>query len=149
MPLPGFTHPCRRRVALAVVGGQTGEFTQQQYSWVWRRLCRGRAGETPTVRGMRAARKVELEAAAMLRRLLEAVERGDLEAGGPKGVGLVHQLEGAAVALEVGPTGAGAETAALLRRLVTAVEGEELVPGGRAALVRRMEGAAVALEAGA
>lgn len=39
-------------------------------------------------------------AAAMLRRLIEAVERGELEPGGERGVALVRRMEGAAVALE-------------------------------------------------
>lgn len=43
---------------------------------------------------------VEAEAAALLRRLLEAVETGELEARGEAAQALVRQLEGAAVALE-------------------------------------------------
>lgn len=40
------------------------------------------------------------EAAALLRRLLEAVDRGDLDATGPA-AGLVRQIQGAAEALEL------------------------------------------------
>lgn len=41
------------------------------------------------------------EAAAVLRRLLDAVEAGDLDADGPKAARVVRQLYGAAAALEV------------------------------------------------
>ena len=49
---------------------------------------------------MTTRRSVEAEAAAMLRRLLDAVERGELEPGGERGVALMRRMEGAAVALE-------------------------------------------------
>lgn len=92
---------------------------------------------------------VQAETAAMLRRLLEAVERGELAAGGARGVALVHRLEGAVVALEGAAGSGGTEAAALIRGLIDAVGRGELGPGGQegVALVRRMEGAAVALEA--
>lgn len=41
------------------------------------------------------------DAAAVLRRLLDAVEAGELEAEGPLGVRVVRQLHGAAIALEI------------------------------------------------
>jgi len=45
--------------------------------------------------------KAELrDAAAMVRRLLEAVERGEIEANSGQAVALVRRLEGAAVAWE-------------------------------------------------
>lgn len=88
------------------------------------------------------------EAAAMLRRLLEAVERGDLEAGGGQGVALMGQIEGAVAALEGAPGPDAGEVAATMRRLVDAVDRGELGGTGRqAAMLRRMEGAALALEA--
>jgi hypothetical protein len=40
------------------------------------------------------------DAAALLRRLLDAVEDGELEATTPRAVALVRRIEGAAVALE-------------------------------------------------
>jgi hypothetical protein len=40
------------------------------------------------------------EAAAMLRRVLDAVERGDLDAGSGRATALVRKIEGAAAALE-------------------------------------------------
>lgn len=40
------------------------------------------------------------EAAALLRRLLEAVDRGELDATTPSAKALVRRMEGAAVALE-------------------------------------------------
>ena len=85
----------------------------------------------------------------MLRRLLEAVERGDMEDGGARGVALLRQLEGAVAALEgAGPGGGGAAAAATMRRLIGAVDRGELgVRGEQAAMLRRMEGAALALEA--
>ncbi len=43
---------------------------------------------------------VRQEAGALLRRLLAAVEAGDLAADDPPSVALVRRLEGAAVALE-------------------------------------------------
>jgi hypothetical protein len=100
---------------------------------------------------MTAERNVEVEAAAMIRRILDAVERGELAPGGVEGTAMVRRLEGAVVALEAKDTdGAGevnAEAAALLRRMVASASVDE---GGRpAALLRRMEGAAVALEADA
>ncbi len=39
------------------------------------------------------------EAAAVLRRLLDAVERGDIRADGSLGAGIVRRLEGAIAAL--------------------------------------------------
>ncbi len=44
--------------------------------------------------------RVQAEAAAMLRRLLEKVERGELEAKGGQGARLLRRLEGAATAWE-------------------------------------------------
>jgi hypothetical protein len=41
------------------------------------------------------------EAADLLRRLLDAVERGDLVSDGPAAVAVAHRLEGAVLALEV------------------------------------------------
>lgn len=38
--------------------------------------------------------------AALIRRLVDAVERGELTATGPKGLALLRRLEGAAAALE-------------------------------------------------
>ncbi len=49
---------------------------------------------------MKRAQSVEAEAGTLIRRVLEAVERGELEAGGTHGVALLRRLEGAAVALE-------------------------------------------------
>jgi hypothetical protein len=46
------------------------------------------------------ADQVAREAAAMLRRVLNAVERGDRSAGTPRAMALVRRIEGAAVALE-------------------------------------------------
>ena len=40
------------------------------------------------------------QAAQLLRRLLDAVERGQLVADGPVGVNLVRRMDGAALALE-------------------------------------------------
>jgi hypothetical protein len=40
------------------------------------------------------------EAAAMIRRVLDAVERGELTAGSARALALVRRLEGAALALE-------------------------------------------------
>lgn len=40
------------------------------------------------------------EAAVMFRRLIEAVERGDLDAGGSQGRRLLRRMEGAATALD-------------------------------------------------
>ena len=40
------------------------------------------------------------EAAAVLRRLLAAVESGELNADGPAGAGIVRQMQGAVAALE-------------------------------------------------
>jgi hypothetical protein len=54
------------------------------------------AGETVRVTVRTEARK----AAAILRRLLDAVERGELTADGPLGSRVLRQLHGAAVALE-------------------------------------------------
>ena len=47
------------------------------------------------------SRAVTAEAAEMLRRLLGAVESGDLDAGSAQARALVRHLEGAAVAFEV------------------------------------------------
>ena len=44
--------------------------------------------------------QVARDAAAMLRRLLDAVERGDLTAGTPQANALVRRIEGAAAALD-------------------------------------------------
>lgn len=41
------------------------------------------------------------EAGLILRRLLEAVDSGDLDADGPVGANVVRQMEGAAVACEI------------------------------------------------
>lgn len=41
------------------------------------------------------------EAAALLRRVLDAVDRGELAADGPAAVAVVRRCEGAAIALEV------------------------------------------------
>lgn len=41
------------------------------------------------------------ETVVLLRRLLDAVHRGELSADGPVGAGLVRRLEGAATALEL------------------------------------------------
>jgi hypothetical protein len=41
------------------------------------------------------------EAAAMLRRLLDAVDVGDIEANGGRATALVRRMEGAAVAFEL------------------------------------------------
>lgn len=57
-----------------------------------------------------AKRSVEADAAAMMRRLLDAVEKGALEPGGAQGVALLRRMEGAAVALEA-VAGAGARSA--------------------------------------
>lgn len=46
-----------------------------------------------------------LGAAAMLRRLLDAVEEGDLDAPGSHGARLLRRMEGAAAALELKPSG--------------------------------------------
>ena len=43
---------------------------------------------------------VRLQAASMARRVLAAVEAGELDATGPKGTALVRQLKGAVTALE-------------------------------------------------
>ena len=61
------------------------------------------------------------DAAAVLRRLLAAVEAGDLDAAGPKAARVVRQLYGAAVALEavagsVGTTAAREEGSDQRRR---------------------------------
>lgn len=42
----------------------------------------------------------EAEAAAMLRRVLDAVHRGELDADGREALGLLRRMEGAAAALE-------------------------------------------------
>jgi hypothetical protein len=44
--------------------------------------------------------RVQAEAAAMLRRLLEKVEQGELEAKGGQGAPLLRRLEGAATVWE-------------------------------------------------
>ena len=44
--------------------------------------------------------RVARDAAAMLRRLLDAAERGDLTAGTPQATALVRRIEGALAALE-------------------------------------------------
>ncbi len=41
------------------------------------------------------------EAAALLRRVLDAVDRGELAADGPAAVAVVRRCEGAVIALEV------------------------------------------------
>jgi hypothetical protein len=46
-------------------------------------------------------RRERQEAADLLRRLLDAVQRGDLAADGPAAVAVVRRLEGAILALEV------------------------------------------------
>lgn len=48
---------------------------------------------------MRASDRTE--AAALLRRVLDAVDRGELSADGPAAVAVVRRCEGAAIALEV------------------------------------------------
>lgn len=47
-----------------------------------------------------ATKREVREAAAVLRRLLDAVDRGDVTAEGPVGAGVVRQLRGAIVALD-------------------------------------------------
>jgi hypothetical protein len=54
-----------------------------------------------------AKRSVEAETAATLRQLLEAVEQGELEPGGERGVALMRRMEGAAVALEASAEATG------------------------------------------
>jgi hypothetical protein len=44
--------------------------------------------------------EIAREAAMLLRRLLEAVERGELTAGTPRSVALIRRIEGAAAALD-------------------------------------------------
>ena len=44
---------------------------------------------------------IAAEAAALLRRVLEAVEHGDLDQGGPRGAALLRRLEGVLIALEL------------------------------------------------
>ncbi len=52
-------------------------------------------------RGVRMTRpSPEAEAAAVLRRVLDAVHRGELEADGREALGLLRRIEGAAAALE-------------------------------------------------
>ena len=47
-----------------------------------------------------SVRAVAAEAAEVLRRLLAAVEAGELDADGPLGAAIVRQLQGAVAALE-------------------------------------------------
>jgi hypothetical protein len=47
-----------------------------------------------------SAKAVAAEAAQVLRRLLAAVEAGELDVDGPLGTAVVRQLQGAAAALE-------------------------------------------------
>ncbi len=47
-----------------------------------------------------STRAVAGEAAALLRRLLVAIEAGEFDADGPVGSGIVRQMQGAALALE-------------------------------------------------
>jgi hypothetical protein len=50
--------------------------------------------------GVERRDEIAREAAAMLRRLLEAVDRGDITAGTPQAVAILRRIEGAAAALE-------------------------------------------------
>lgn len=50
---------------------------------------------------MTEAERARREAAEMLRMLLDAQARGDLEAPGPQGARLARRMEGAATALEI------------------------------------------------
>lgn len=45
-------------------------------------------------------RRERKEVAALLRRVLDAVDNGDLAADGPAGVAVVRRLEGALIAVE-------------------------------------------------
>ena len=45
-------------------------------------------------------RSVERETAELLRRLLEAIDRGQVEANGPRAIALRRRIEGAIAALE-------------------------------------------------
>lgn len=62
--------------------------------------CMGIHGRPVAALAAVATRSDIREAAALLRRLLELVERGDLDAGSGQARAMVRRLEGAAVALE-------------------------------------------------